>query len=155
MRARPSKSSGGKIGSEFRAANTTSLGQVGPNLASLSTGGATDILNKRKFQFPPDLVFSTDSIGNYTAVLLGSGDREHPFDTTVVNRFYMLKDRDSADIGDPQSGATNATSVKISGWGGSDPTGDPIADTDVFDATSTVLIDATDPLGQGDLRGVD
>lgn len=117
-------------------------------VASLSTGGATDIINKRKFQFPPDLVFSTDSIGNYTAVLLGSGDREHPFDTTVVNRFYMLKDRDSADIGDPQSGATNATSVKISGWGGSDPTGDPIVDADVFDATNTVLVDATDPLGQ-------
>ena len=28
----------------------------------------------------------------YEAILVGTGDREHPFDTTVTNRFYMLKD---------------------------------------------------------------
>lgn len=42
----------------------------------------------RKFLNKPDVVFGTD----YDAILIGSGDREHPFDTTVVNRFYMLKD---------------------------------------------------------------
>ena len=26
------------------------------------------------------------------SILIGSGDREQPFDTTITNRFYMLKD---------------------------------------------------------------
>ncbi len=43
----------------------------------------------RKFQFPPDVVGQ----GGFDAVLIGSGDREHPFDTTVENRFYMFKDK--------------------------------------------------------------
>jgi len=43
---------------------------------------------RRKFLFPPDVVDQ----GTFDAVLIGSGDREHPFDTTVTNRFYMLKD---------------------------------------------------------------
>ena len=59
-------------------------------LASLS---GTALADKRKFLFPPDVVFGSDAGGNYDAVLLGSGDREHPFDTTVTDRFYMLKDR--------------------------------------------------------------
>lgn len=49
-------------------------------------GGTGD--DERKFLFPPDVVFGS----GYDAVLLGSGDREHPFDTTVENRFYMFKD---------------------------------------------------------------
>jgi len=57
-------------------------------LASLGGTGT----NARKFLFPPDVVYNNDSTGTYDAVLIGSGDREHPFDTTVVNRFYMLKD---------------------------------------------------------------
>jgi type IV pilus assembly protein PilY1 len=113
-------------------------------IAALASTTPTDIANKRKFLFPSDLVFATDATGNYTAVLLGSGDREHPFDTTVVNRFYMLKDRDSSDPGNPQAGATNATSVKISGFG-TPPTGAALTDSDLFDATNATL--TSDPLG--------
>jgi len=36
--------------------------------------------------------------GNYDAVLLGSGDREHPFDQIVANRFYMFKDTNTGTI---------------------------------------------------------
>jgi type IV pilus assembly protein PilY1 len=110
-------------------------------IADLSSGGPTDIANKRKFMYAPDLVFATDTAGNYTAVLLGSGDREHAFDTMVQNAYYMIKDRDSADPGFPQSGAPNGTSVKISGFETS-PIGQPVTHsnpdtTGVFDATST------------------
>ena len=56
-------------------------------LASLGGTGASE----RKFLYPPDVVFSAAD-ENFDAVLIGSGDREHPFDTTVANRFYMLKD---------------------------------------------------------------
>ncbi|HEU4646196.1 MAG TPA: hypothetical protein VFS80_11620, partial [Burkholderiales bacterium] len=110
-------------------------------IAGISSGGATDIVNKRKFLFPPDIVFGTDGVGNYAAVLMGTGDREHPFDTNVVNAFYMFKDRDSSDPGNPQAGATNSTSVKIASFA-TTPTGDPTTHdnpgtTGVFDATNT------------------
>jgi type IV pilus assembly protein PilY1 len=52
--------------------------------AELSANGAQG----RKFLYPPDVVAFEE--GGY-AVLLGSGDREHPFDTTTRNRFYMVK----------------------------------------------------------------
>ena len=45
---------------------------------------------ERKFLYPPDVVYAAD--GTYDAILIGSGDREHPMDTTVLNRFYMFKD---------------------------------------------------------------
>lgn len=49
----------------------------------------------QKFLYPPDVVYAE----GYDAILIGSGDREHPFDTSVQNAFYMLKDtRTSAVI---------------------------------------------------------
>jgi type IV pilus assembly protein PilY1 len=51
----------------------------------------TAVGTRRKFLYAPDVVPSSD--GTYDSVLIGSGDREHPFDTTVTNRFYMFKDR--------------------------------------------------------------
>jgi type IV pilus assembly protein PilY1 len=53
-------------------------------LAALGGSGA----DARKFLNKPDVVFGAD----YDAILIGSGDREHPFEKTVTNRFYMLKD---------------------------------------------------------------
>src|SRR5688500_16150552 len=51
----------------------------------------------RKFLFMPDVVYGVDASGAaYDAVLIGSGDREHPFDMVVHNRFYMFKDRNVA-----------------------------------------------------------
>ncbi len=55
----------------------------------------------RKFFFPPNAVSVgvAGAAGSYDAVMLGSGDREHPLISTdpassyfVVNRFYVLKD---------------------------------------------------------------
>ncbi|MBF0444368.1 MAG: hypothetical protein HQL68_02170 [Magnetococcales bacterium] len=42
----------------------------------------------RKFLYPPDVVYGD----GYDAVLIGSGDREHPLDVVVENRMYMFKD---------------------------------------------------------------
>lgn len=53
-------------------------------LASLAGSG----VDARKFLYRPDVVFGND----FDSILVGSGDREHPFDTTIENRFYMLKD---------------------------------------------------------------
>jgi type IV pilus assembly protein PilY1 len=127
----------------------TKIASVADFSSTITVGPDTYLTGVRKFLFPPDLVFGTDGTGNYTAVLLGSGDREHPFDTNVVNRFYMFKDRDSSDPGNPQAGATNATSVKINTFSPT-PTGTFYTDvgtgaTAVFDATNVVL--TSDPLG--------
>lgn len=74
-----------------------------------SVNGATDSYDGtsgRKFLFAPDVVYGQDENGLYDAVLLGSGDREHPLKDSptaseanknytydVKNRFYMFKDR--------------------------------------------------------------
>jgi type IV pilus assembly protein PilY1 len=71
--------------------------------------GAHTAADRRKFQQPPDVVFGNDAGGPFSAVLLGSGDREHPFDATVTNQFYMFKDRGA---------------------------GTAIVETDLFDATA-------------------
>jgi len=72
----------------------------------------------RKFLYPPDVVYGQDANGPYDAVLIGSGDREHPFDTSVTNRFYMFKDRKTGS-----SGIGQAT----------------ITESDLYDATSNAL----------------
>jgi Tfp pilus tip-associated adhesin PilY1 len=77
-----------------------------PNLAATivtklaSVADPSTPSGRRKFLFPPDVV---EQVG-FDAVLIGSGDREHPFDTTVTNRFYMFKDK-GPDTG-PITGAT-------------------------------------------------
>ena len=101
-------------------------------IAALSSGIATSMSGKRKFLFPPDLVFAKDTTGNHLAVLIGSGDREHPFDTTVDNAFFMLKDR---DIAASQEGVANVTTKSINAPS-SGSSADPIKSTDVFDATN-------------------
>jgi type IV pilus assembly protein PilY1 len=44
---------------------------------------------KRKIFYPPDVTLEK----GYEMVLFGTGDPEHPNDTSVTNRFYVLKDR--------------------------------------------------------------
>jgi type IV pilus assembly protein PilY1 len=53
----------------------------------------------RKFLFSPDVIYNT----TYDAVLIGSGDREHPLDTTATNRFYMFKDSKTGTPPDPDN----------------------------------------------------
>ena len=112
-------------------------------VASLSGSGSTTISNKVKFLFPPDLVFGTDSGGNYTAVLLGSGDREHPFDTTVQNAFFMIKDRDDPNPSNPAAGIPNSSTTSIA-TPTSTSTDAPMTVSSLFDATN-VIVDGTDP----------
>jgi type IV pilus assembly protein PilY1 len=56
--------------------------------------GGTSAPNARKFLGTPDVVVSsTNGIPvPYDSILIGSGDREQPFDETITNRFYMIKD---------------------------------------------------------------
>ncbi len=57
-----------------------------------ATGFATPAQDRRFFN-APDVAASRDSTGAFDAVVIGSGDREDPNGTGVVNHFYMVKDR--------------------------------------------------------------
>ena len=94
---------------------------------------------RRKFQHSADVVGAT----GFDAVLIGSGDREHPLDapqaapstyTGVVNRFYMFKDKGS-DLG-PVTG----TGLPLDADG--NPTNPTIVESALFDATLNCIQDA-------------
>lgn len=82
-------------------------------LAALGGSGTVP----RKFFYPPSVV-PIGTIGattSYDAVLIGSGDREHPLYSTgtnsaynVQNRFYMLKDLKTGKNGSGQATITDA-----------------------------------------------
>ena len=78
-----------RIDFEPASGNTPASWQV--NLFAALGGASTDA-TKRKFFFPPDAVATS----KFTAVMDVTGDREHPLyamqATSIVNRFYMLKD---------------------------------------------------------------
>jgi type IV pilus assembly protein PilY1 len=94
---------------------------TGYQLAEL--GGS--LVNSRKFLNRVDVVYGKDEGGSYDGVLIGSGDREHPFDTSVLNRFYMIKDRMVAPVAPVSTPAL-------------------IKETDLYDATSNCLQQCTD-----------
>jgi type IV pilus assembly protein PilY1 len=81
----------------------------------------------RKFFYPPNVVpvGATGAANAYDAVLLGSGDREHPLKNTntgsaynVANRFYMFKDTRTG-----KNASVDMTSY-------------PLSESNLFDATS-------------------
>ena len=72
----------------------TKLASIATSNATSSTTGSPAAADMRKFEFQPDVVYASNPTTGqlYDAVLLGSGDREHPFDMVVNNRFYMIRD---------------------------------------------------------------
>jgi type IV pilus assembly protein PilY1 len=46
----------------------------------------------RKIFYPPDVTLENDS-GLYETLFFGTGDREHPKESTVINRLYSVKDK--------------------------------------------------------------
>jgi Tfp pilus tip-associated adhesin PilY1 len=123
--------------SDATGASTDAPRFVITQLASIAVGpqsGLHAARDYRKFLFSPDVVYGSDANGAYDAVLVGSGDREHPFDMVVRNRFYMFKDRHTGTLTEadvtsqptPPDGTITDTS----------------SSTDLFDATSNCLQDA-------------
>jgi type IV pilus assembly protein PilY1 len=51
--------------------------------------------NKRKIFYPPDVSLEK---GNYEMLFFGTGNREAPKNTTVVNRIYAIKDKNPSSV---------------------------------------------------------
>jgi type IV pilus assembly protein PilY1 len=96
-------------------------------IASLSGGTST---TARKFFYPPDVT----PTASFDAVVAASGDREHPLlanaSSTVINRFYMLKDTNTGT-----SVATGWTPITESVL--TDETGAAAGTTAPYSSTST------------------
>jgi type IV pilus assembly protein PilY1 len=78
-----------------------------------------------KIFYPPDVTMES---GNYEMLFFGTGDREHPKETSVVNRLYVVKDKNlstsltESDLYDVTSdelqatGTTEARKAEILGY---------------------------------------
>lgn len=87
-------------------------------------------VNDRRFFHRPDFVPSIDSNGAFDAVLIGSGNRADPRESTTNNWFYMIKDRNVV------SGSVVTSPVNHSDWSsGSNPLG-------LGDITNTCIDDS-------------
>jgi type IV pilus assembly protein PilY1 len=94
-------------------------------------GGTASGADRRKFLNKTDIVYGAD----YDAVLVGSGNREQPFETTVQNRFYMLKDTNVGLTG----GSLCSTGAVLR----------PCVESDLTDVTANPFQDATAVVPKG------
>lgn len=89
-------------------------------IAALNDGSG-GLTGTRKVFFAPDIIMSR----NYTALLMGTGDREKPLSTSTNDRFYVIKDT-KVTKGAPAA-ATLITDAALAGLGtdgaGVDPEG--------------------------------
>ncbi len=104
----------------------------------------------RKFLFPPDVVYGDGAFNggsDFDAILIGSGDRENPFDTVIQNRFYMFKDEGIAPLAiiSPAVVAVPATQNLVEG-SLFDATNNCIQNTNVSCAS---VVNNTDLTGDG------
>ena len=90
-------------------------------VAKVASLGGSGTAGARRFINTPDVVLSGPQGPAWDSILVGSGDREQPFDTAVVNRFYMIKDN-------PAKGYTWTT---------------PLTEANLYDATLNLVQDGT------------
>lgn len=84
---------------------------------------------RRKFMYQVDVIGAS----GFDAVVAGTGDREHPFDTVIANRVYMFKDKVST--GSPLNNSGTQVQATITEGAG---TGTPM-----FDVTTNCIQDAS------------
>jgi type IV pilus assembly protein PilY1 len=100
------------------------------NLATLMTGGRIADLavdnspaDTRRFYYPPDVARVKFDGNYYLSIILSSGFRAHPLDTTVQDRIYMIRDL-------PLSGAPTTYTT--------------LDEADLYDTTSNIIAEGND-----------
>lgn len=82
--------------SNDRAAWTiTPIAVLGRSHPNGSTPADATNADDRRFFHAPDYVPQRDSSGPYDAIVIGSGDREDPFNIATTNWLYTIRDRDT------------------------------------------------------------
>ena len=72
---------------------------VGQWTAKIIFKSNPDANTRRKIFYPPDVTLERDATGNYEALFFGTGDRETPKESAVINRFYSVKDKFTVNNG--------------------------------------------------------
>jgi type IV pilus assembly protein PilY1 len=70
--------------------------------------------NDLRFFTRPDVAPTRDGSGNFDAVIIGSGDREDPLETTTQNWFFMIKDRHTSSGAPPTTTLTPTNLANLS-----------------------------------------
>ncbi len=91
----------GDVGGQMWRFDLGSSGLTGKILFDSNAG----LSLKRKIFYPPDVALEQ----GYEMIFFGTGDREHPKDTTKVNRLYAIKDKN------PSSTLTESDLVDVTG----------------------------------------
>jgi type IV pilus assembly protein PilY1 len=95
-----------------RLANVTDNGINGDT--SADDGAYESLTSRRRFFVPPSIVQVSDdtysTIQDYDYVLIPSGDRTNPLETTVKNRFYAFRD---TTIGEMTAGSGSAKNLAV------------------------------------------
>lgn len=100
----------GDTGGNLWRVNLSDTDTTNWSVAKLAAVGGS-AANKRKLLYKPSAVVESGT----RYILVGSGDREHPFDTVVTNRFYMFRDTgaltglDESDLYDATSNAVQSS----------------------------------------------
>jgi type IV pilus assembly protein PilY1 len=89
---------------DLRPNETTTAG-IKATVGKLATvSDATNTLDQRKFFYKPDVVQAYETgfsnVGRYDLVTINSGNRAHPLDLSVQNRFYAFRDYHVATLVD-------------------------------------------------------
>jgi type IV pilus assembly protein PilY1 len=105
----------------FDIGNSTPANWTGRIIFQSNPGA--DATTGRKIFYPPDVTLERDNV-NYEMLFFGTGDRENPKETSIVNRLYAVKDKNSMTA---------------------------VTETDLIDVTEDLLQDS-DPEGDAELR---
>lgn len=113
----------------------------------LSANGGTTTTDRRFFN-QPDVVRTRDGASAYDAVLIGSGNRAHPNDVDVQNRFYMIEDRQTNTYFDSPPTSSECGTDANPGTKAGDfrcklPLSDGAGQTGLYDATANLVQDGT------------
>ncbi len=82
----------------------TKIASVGRHWADAEVDGGATVPDDRRYFPTPDIVRSSDALGDYDGIVIGSGDRAHPLGNDVQNNIYLFKDRNLVS-GNPPSDA--------------------------------------------------
>ena len=128
------------LGNDIKTSGSNREGStIVGRLASISTAGTASA--QRRFFEPPSYVQVTDTLysdaagGEYDYVLLGTGNRAHPLESGVLDRFYGFRDEHISTMPD-----TDGNNIADSGYpSGTSPAGTPIGNGDLVNVTNQVL----------------